>query len=35
MQCFKLIVAWMEKDKDTFPYLFGQTLASIAKNPED
>ena len=35
LQCFKLIYAWLEKDPATFPYIFGQTIASIAKNPED
>ena len=23
MQCFKLVLAWLEKDKATFPYLLG------------
>jgi len=35
LQCFKLIYAWLEKDPKTLPYIFGQTIASIAKNPED
>ena len=35
LQCFKLITAWLEKDPDTLPYLFGQTVASIARNPDD
>ena len=34
-QCFKLIKTWLEKDHKTFPYIFGQSIASIAKNPED
>ena len=34
-QCFKFIQAWLEKDNKTFPYIFGQSIASIAKNPED
>lgn len=34
-QCFKLMECWLAKDPDSFPYLLGQTIASIAKNPED
>jgi hypothetical protein len=30
-----LIKTWLEKDHRTFPYIFGQSIASIAKNPED
>lgn len=26
---------WLERDPNSFPYLLGQTIASIAKNPED
>lgn len=35
LQCFKLIQTWLERDPKSFPFLFGQTIASIAKNPED
>lgn len=35
LQCFKLIKAWLERDPKTLPYIFGQTVASISKNPED
>mmetsp|Transcript_35775 Transcript_35775/g.54790 ORF Transcript_35775/g.54790 Transcript_35775/m.54790 type:complete len:133 (+) Transcript_35775:342-740(+) len=35
LQCFKLIMAWLERQPSTFPYIFGQTIASIARNPED
>ena len=34
-QSFKLILAWLEHDPATFPYLLGQTVATIARNPED
>ena len=30
-----MIKTWLEKDHRTFPYIFGQSIASIAKNPED
>jgi len=35
LQCFKLIQVWLERDPESFPFLLGQTVASIAKNPED
>lgn len=35
LQCFKLILAWLQRSPETFPYLLAQTMASIAKNPED
>lgn len=35
LQCFKLILAWLEKDPESMPFLFGQTVATIAKNSED
>ena len=35
LQCFKLIQAWLERDPESLPYIFGQTIASIAKNQED
>jgi len=34
-QCFKLLRAWLHKDPSSFPYMLAQTVASIAKNPED
>lgn len=34
-QCYKFIVAWLKNDPNTFPYLLGQTISTIAKNPED
>lgn len=34
-QSFKLILAWLEHDPATFPYLLGQTVATIARNAED
>ena len=30
-----MIESWLERDPKTVPYLFGQTIASIAKNEED
>ena len=35
LQCFKLIKAWLDRTPKSFPFLFAQTIASIAKNPED